>query len=151
MPRFAWMCGAHDFRLLCTLVAASCIFNAAGCSSSSGTDTRTVEFTLTPDGGSAFVVEVDASTHAPTTGACVLELLDIEGTNRYLQWGVGGNCVGQFDSTIEHEGVVYYLFGTVLREFGTGSGPFASGTYSTEDGLGSGTFTFHELEFHESN
>jgi hypothetical protein len=136
---------------MCALLAASCILIPVGCSGSSGTDTRTVEFTLTPDGGSQFVVEVDASTHAPTTGACELDLLDIEGDNRYLQWGIGGNCVGMFDATIEHQGTVYLLFGTVLREFGTGSGPFASGTYSTEDGLEFGTFTFHELEFHDSN
>jgi hypothetical protein len=134
-----------------TALVASCVLGGVGCSGSDGADTRTVEFTLTPDGGTAFVVEVDASTHAPTTGACVLELLDIEGTNRYLQWGVGGNCVGLFDSVIEHQGTVYYLVGTVLREFGTGSGPFASGTYSVESGPETGSFTFHELDFHQSS
>ncbi len=149
MPRLEVIEGAHGGRPTFALMAALCVVHY-GCSSS-GSETGTVEFTLTPEGGDSFVVEVEGSTHAPTTGACELDLLDFEGENRYVQWGIGGNCVGYFDAQIEHAGTVYLLLGQTLREFGTGTGPFASGTYTTEDATELGTFTFYELDFHTSD
>jgi hypothetical protein len=132
-------------RLLLSVALCSSAF---GCSSSDGTNTQPVEFTMTPDGGGApFVITPRASTHAPAVNGCTLEIYDIEGTNRYFQYGSAGSCLGIFEATIDDGENEYFLSGQTLREFGSGSGPFASGTYSVTAG-GGGSFTFHEDGFH---
>lgn len=123
--------------------------SAFGCSSSDGANTQPVEFTLTPDGGGdPTVITPMASTHAPAVNGCTLEIYDIEGDNRFFQYGSAGACLGVFEATIDDGVNEYSLSGQTLREFGSGSGPFASGMYFETVGGGSGTFTFHEDGFH---
>ena len=78
---------------------------------------------------------------------CELHVFDIPGTDRYFQylWPLG-TCFG-FDAVIEHQGTAWYLSGEPVRAFGSGDGPFASGTFMPRLGPGTGgTFEFYEEE-----
>jgi hypothetical protein len=93
-----------------------------------------------------------ACTHDPAINGCTLEIYDIEGSNRFFQYGSAGACLGVFEASIGDDGGnEYFLSGQTQRDFGTGSGPFATGLYSETSTGATGTFTFDELEFHESN
>lgn len=73
------------------------------------------------------------------------------GDDRYFQYGSAGICLGVFEATIDDGENEYFLSGQVLREFGSGNGPFANGTYSAQDGIGSGTFNFFEGGFFKAS
>jgi hypothetical protein len=124
---------------------------AVGCDSDGGNGgEEEVLFRMTPDdGGSVFEIRPRASWHEPTDPPCQLQIYDIEGSDRYFQFATldDDTCPGVFEAQIEQGGVVYFVTGTVLRTFGTGSGPFATGTWSTSDGSRSGTFQFFEGGF----
>jgi hypothetical protein len=132
-----------------TLLGSDC--GGSGLDLGLGGDCRTVRFTLTPDGGTAFDADLRACTHAPVTEGCgYIVLYDMPGDS-YFQYTLDDAlCIDGFNAEIEVGGVVYSLYGTPLRQFGSGSGPFASGSYYLEGSSASGSFTFHEFEFHES-
>jgi hypothetical protein len=134
--------------ILMALFAAAC-GNGTGPSGASGC--RDVQFTMTPFGGVAFEVVVEACTHEPTGGDCNLEIFDISGDNRYFQYApneAGNVCAGLFQATIEHDGDALDLSGFILRDFGVGPGPFATGDYFRSGSAEYGSFEFHEFEFH---
>lgn len=134
------------------LMIGVCIIGSA-CGGSDA-DCRVVEFTLTPvtseGAGTPFVVAPTACTHPPTGGDCNLEVFDMPGDQYFQYGGTDDICFGIFEATIEHEGNVYFLNGQVQREFGTGTGPFATGTYTNVVTQEGGNFSFNELGFKES-
>jgi len=133
-------------------VALLAVALASAACGKDGADCRTVRFMFTPSTGGAFdVLDVEACTHAPADDdpSCVIQVFDIAGTDRYFQYTRGQTgCIDFFDAIVGLPGeAVYYVGGTPLRAFGDGTGNFASGTYTTDTGA-SGTFAFHEFEFH---
>lgn len=124
---------------------------ALACPNGTGVDCRAVQFALLPYSGGEFTITAEACTHSPAEGECHLEIFDLAGEDRYFQYGpqqTGNVCAGIFEGQIEDANGVYFLSGTVQRQWGTGTGPFATGTYSEEGNPGGGgSFAFHEGQF----
>ena len=134
------------------LVLLTLAISNTGCDSGGDTGAnKEVLFRMTPDGGGAvFEIRPLASWHEPTDPPCQLQIYEIAGANRYFQFATLNEptCAGVFEATIEDgAGVEYFLSGSVLRVFGVGSGPFATGTWSASNGAITGSFQFFEGEF----
>jgi hypothetical protein len=133
------------------LVTTILAIGALGCADGTGVECRAVQFALLPSAGGEFTVTAEACTHSPAEGECHLEIFELAGDDRYFQYGpqqAGNICAGIFEGQIEDANGVYFLNGTVLRQWGTGTGPFATGTYSEEGNPnGGGSFAFHEGGF----
>ena len=119
-----------------TLLLLCCIVVAPACNSAEEGDTVGFEFTMTSDGGgAAFTINVTGTAHAPTTGACHLEIYELPGEDTFIQYGpdVGGsNCVGYFAARFSDpdSNVKYDFLGDTQRAFGAApTSPFATGTY----------------------
>jgi len=107
-------------------------------------------FLLSPEGGGETrTVTVEAKYHKPVKEDCYLELYEMRGDDRYIQWSpldIGSACEGIFAARIEVDGEVHDMTGTVQRKFGRStSTPFATGFYFASGGTG-GMFTFFEDE-----
>lgn len=114
-----------------------CVVLVPGCSSSEEGDTVGFEFTMTSSaGGAAFTINITGTAHAPTTGACHLEIYELPGSDTFIQYGpsVGGsNCIGYFAARFidpDNAGLKYDLLGNTQRAFGAApTSAFATGTY----------------------
>jgi hypothetical protein len=80
-------------------------------------------------------INITGTAHAPTTGACHLEIYELPGSDTFIQYGPtidGSNCIGYFAARFvdPDSSDKYDLLGNTQRTFGAApTSPFATGTY----------------------